>query len=310
MLSSQSHQQWWPIRLLPEKVVRLLQKRLSHDAKLYLREKFGASYQLIPEEIVAIPDGRRIRVGPDLSYWSIYYGKGYEPEASYVVSKIIKTGDVVVDVGANFGWYTTLFAIIVGEEGAVYAFEPVPQTFERLLDNLALNGLEQRVVANRGAVGDVAGTVDLHVFNDLSFACASISTLDQTEYETFPASMITLEDYLSERNVKRVDFIKCDVEGAELKVLKGCTELLSSEEAPIILIELNDNTSAALGFSKEDLFHYLQEHGYDAFYEILSSHKLHRIKQVVQIRSLDLLIGAKGHAVDERLSGHDINIID
>ena len=82
--------------------------------------------------------------------------------------------------------------------------------------------------------------------------------------------MNLLDNYLKEKNIEKVDFIKCDVEGFELKVLKGAKSLLSSEEPPIILIEINERLSNAAGYEGIEILRFLYEisSGQYSFYRI------------------------------------------
>lgn len=301
---------WWVLRWFPHHAVRVIQRCLSHEAKLRIRRWLGASDQKIPDDVVVVPDGRRIRVGPDLIYWNVYYGDGYESDISAIATRIVRPDDVVMDIGAGFGWYTTLFARRLSPLGSVHAFEPVPTTYQRLLENVALNAVEDRVIANRVAIGDMSGTVVVHVFRDQSFALASTSSLGQDDYDAVEAPIVQLGSYLRERNIQRVNLIKCDVEGCELKVLTGCAALLSAEDPPIIMIELNAKTSAAFGFTKEDLVRNIESYGYNRFYEVVSGDRVRRITTGRRVRSLDFIIAARNDAFESRLSRQEVVVED
>jgi FkbM family methyltransferase len=290
--------------------VLFAKRRFSHAARLQVARWLGASDRKIPDDIVVVRDGRRIRVGPDLIYWNLYYGDGYETAISSIAARIVRPDDVVLDVGAGFGWYTTLFAQRLGPLGSVHAFEPVPTTHQKLLENVALNAVGDRVVTNLAAVGDVSGTVVVHVFRGESFALASVSSLGRSDYDKVEAPVVSLDRYLRDRRIDRVDLIKCDVEGCELKVLMGCAAVLSAEAPPIIMIELNERTSAAFAFTKEDLVRYLEAHGYNRFYDIVSGDRVRRIGAREQVRNLDFLVAAKHDAFERRASTQDVVIDD
>ncbi len=300
---------WRSLKYLPAPVLTFVKRHSSGNFRLWLRQKFGGDYSTIPDQIWTMPDGRKFHIGPDCAYWALYMGLEHEPETSHVVCQLVQPGETVVDAGANYGWFTTLFARAVGPSGMVYSFEPVPSTQERLLEHLKLNQLEERVTVVRSALNDHPGKATLHIFKNLSHTCASLSSLNEKEYETVEAPMIRLDDYLRAQMVERVDFLKCDIEGSELAALRGGRHYLSSPEAPILLVEINEETSQAFGFSKDDIWSYLSEVGYDHFYDITSNQKLRRAKKMSDFMGQNLLC-AKGQKVEQRLTKSDIVIHD
>jgi FkbM family methyltransferase len=299
---------WRLLRFVPPGVLTFVKHHTGSKLRFWLRQKLGADYRSIPDRIQSVPDGRKFHIGPDFIYWGIYMGVGFEPEATNILGNLVKAGQTVVDVGANFGWYTTLFSRCVGSTGRVHAFEPVPTTYERLQENLGLNQLQDFVSATRSAVGEAPGQAKMHIFKNLSSANASMSALDQKEYDVVEAPIIRLDDYLKDNGVRHVDFLKVDVEGAELMVLKGARGLLAAPDAPLIMVEINDETSKAFGFRKEEIWDLLVELGYGSFYEIAGKEKLRRVADRGQLETLDLLLCAKGKALEDRLAGSKITV--
>jgi FkbM family methyltransferase len=296
---------WRSLKYLPPPVLTFVKRHSSGNFRLWLRQKFGGDYSTIPDQIWTMPDGRKFHIGPDCAYWSLYMGLEHEPETSHVVRQLVRPGETVVDAGANYGWFTTLFAQAVSDSGMVYSFEPVPSTCERLIEHVKLNQMGERVTVVRAALNDDSGKATLHIFKNLSHTCASLSSLNEKEYQTVEAPMIRLDDYLRAQMVERVDFLKCDIEGSELAALRGSRHYLSSPEAPILLVEINEETSRAFGFGKDDLWRYLVEVGYDDFYEIESSYKLRRIARISDFKGQNLLC-AKNGQVGRRLSKCDV----
>ena len=172
------------------------------------------SGKLPAEILVNTKDGRKVLISTrNASYRYMYFTGEYESAITKIFTQIIKPGDVCLDVGANIGWYTTLFQKLVGPTGKVHAFEPVKPIFDRLCKNAALNGPAENVCVNNLALGDGEKMVELHVFPDLPDGHASISTFERTEWETFPCPMITLDSYLESRDIKAVNVVKMDIEG-------------------------------------------------------------------------------------------------
>jgi FkbM family methyltransferase len=294
---------WGLLKYMPPSVLSVVKNCTSSRLRLWIRQNFGANYADIPNRIVTVADGRKFKIGPDCIYWALHMGLEFEPEASGIVRRLVHPGDTVVDVGANFGWYSTLCAAAAGPAGKVFAFEPVPSTYQRLLENLRHNQFATRVTAVRSAVGQQQGEVTVYVFDHLSHSCASLSTLDQDQYQAVSAPLIDLDSFLAAKHVENVDFLKCDVEGSELAVLQGCRKLLSKPDAPLVLVELNADTSRAFGFQKDDIWQLLRDQGYDHFYAIQSPHNLRRVQEIREIRKLHLLLAAKGETAQQRMAG-------
>lgn len=221
------------------------------------------------EKIIKTKDGRKL-IFPlaNGSYRFVYFIGSYEPAITEIFKKIIKKGDVCFDIGANVGWYTTLFQKLVGETGEVHAFEPMPQTFNFLKRNAELNKQFDNLTLNNLALGDVEKNIDLHIFPDLPDGHASISTFGHQNYQTFSCPMITLDSYLAEKNISNVNLVKIDIEGAELMMLKGANKLFEQEVPPIFEIEMALATSKSFGYLPNDLIEYIKSKAEYDFYAI------------------------------------------
>lgn len=138
---------------------------------------------------------------------------------------IVRPGDTVLDLGGNIGTTAAFFSRQVGRGGRVYAFEPcVPEV---LAHNISLNQLANVEVLPL-AVGDSCATAQMSVG-----ASGMDSTLVQKlawHTETKTVSVVTLDSFVSERKIKRVDFIKMDIEGAEESAILGARELIRRDK--------------------------------------------------------------------------------
>jgi FkbM family methyltransferase len=260
---------WKLLRFFPPNLLTFIKHKTSAQLRYAIRQKMGADYRTIPEKIVSVPDGRRFHIGPDPIYWGIYYEVGYEPEVSGILEKLVRSGDTIFDIGANFGWYSTMFAHHLGGSTQVYAFEPVPSTFERLNEHIKLNQLERWVIPNRIALGDQQGTTQMYVVRGRSHALASLSTQGEENYEAFNTPMQTIDSFVKEQQISNIHFIKIDVEGNELMVLKGGVNTLKSDHAPILMVEINNDTFSAFGYTALEVWNCLKDYGYDCFYGML-----------------------------------------
>jgi FkbM family methyltransferase len=201
-------------------------------------------------------DGRTFLLpAGDVVYANVFVDGTYEPTESRVVASVLRPGDFAIDVGANHGWYSLLMASVVGPTGRVWAIEPVARTREALATNLSLNS-HLRVEVFPMALGESVGKAEIHSFAGLPHAHASTSTLGRTDESTETVEQRTLDDLLDQEESLTPTFVKADVEGAELDVLRGAHRTIRLERPPIWMLEVNRFTSDAFSFRPEELLDY------------------------------------------------------
>jgi FkbM family methyltransferase len=166
----------------------------------------------------------------------IYFTGTWEPETVETARRLLPPGGVAVDVGANIGFVTLVMAGIVGPAGRVIAFEPADWTFARLQANLALNATPQVTVVQAGLsdTEEVCPPADIPVGYRLD---GRVVTRRQS------IRLATLDGYLAQDPVDRLDFIKCDTDGFETRVVQGALETLRRFR-PAIDLELYQGTPA------------------------------------------------------------------
>jgi FkbM family methyltransferase len=162
----------------------------------------------------------------------------YEAMQRDFISTYLREGMTVIDVGANVGLYTVMASVLVGPSGNVHAFEPSGITFSRFADNLRLNGCTN-VSANQLALSDSAKEMILRVDPGHPENDGHCFVVDRGSIDVFVDSdevvpCQTLDRYWA-NYVYGVDFIKIDVEGAELSVLRGAIATLSPTNITMIL---------------------------------------------------------------------------
>ncbi len=162
-----------------------------------------------------------------------------EPDLA-VIPMLTKKGDVVFDVGANFGLFTRFLSESVGQRGKVYSFEPTSDMFGVLDQNCRALGLENTVRVCT-ALSDRTGTASMVIpqredgtLNHYEASLVNSADTGRTE----SVAISTLDDFCDHHGIKRVDFIKCDVEGHELEVLAGARRTLLHHR-PALLLEVN-----------------------------------------------------------------------
>jgi FkbM family methyltransferase len=186
-----------------------------------------------------------------------------EKKETEFFKKLIEKGHIVIDIGANIGYYTLMAAARVGKNGRVYSFEPCSSTFKLLQENIKINKSEN-VVLSEMAVLDKEGNIELYLSEKTNTGSTSISFPTKYSGKKENVKCITLDKFIKEKKLKKVDVIKIDTEGAELKVLKGMEKLLSVQ-SPKVLIEINEENLNALGSSKEDIYAFFRKLGYQAY---------------------------------------------
>jgi FkbM family methyltransferase len=208
---------------------------------------------------------------------------------------VVGNGDVVFDVGANRGYYTVLFSHLVGKRGQVHAFEPVPTTFSRLSSGLAARKKFDNVYLKRAAVGDVAVRRAAVYLPGEDDGQASLKKHAAGSWETagtiknFECEIIRLDDYISSKRLERLDFIKCDIEGAELLALRGAAKCLT-KFAPMLYLEVCPDWTKSFGYNPAEISQYLSGFGYSEFY--LVKNGLRRLENPAVELTAEKLVGS------------------
>ncbi|MGA2053570.1 MAG: FkbM family methyltransferase [Opitutales bacterium] len=185
---------------------------------------------------------------------------------TYVFLHAVRRGDFVLDVGANLGEFTELFARLVGPRGRVAAFEPVPPTYAQLTSRLRP---WPRVSTYNVAVSDRPGEVLLNLpgqdCGQASLRPHHAGSWEGTAAVTqHRAQAVTLDQWSGEAQWPHIDFLKLDIEGAELLALRGASHLVKKYH-PVIFVEVWQEWLKDFGFTPRDLALWLREQGYDRF---------------------------------------------
>ena len=205
----------------------------------------------------SLPGGARIGEWLSFSeYWS-FQNIMPEPERRFVERCLAnKLGGpaTAFDIGANVGVFTCLMAAL---GHTIHSFEPIPETFCRLKNNVRSNGLLDRVQLNCLAVGKEQGLVTFHI-EENSAATNHLALLGESSKNdassTQLVAAISLDDYCQQQGIHDIDFVKLDVEGMEPYVLQGAGALLKERKVKAILIEICPVNLRAVGLAPADLY--------------------------------------------------------
>lgn len=212
--------------------------------------------------------GTRLRTSTFADFRST---NGFVPRAGAVelINKLSANHPVFLDVGANFGVWTLALAA-AHPKAHVYCFEPTPNTFAVLSENIALNGF-RNVTPLQLAASDSEGVFSYQLtektsqYNRLTPFKPSAVDLDRGRFidaRTIEVKTAGLDDFCRSRRIDKIGFLKIDVEGAELSVLRGAETLLRSRAIELICIEVDPENLREMGDSLEDLASFVREKGY------------------------------------------------
>jgi FkbM family methyltransferase len=247
--------------------------------------------------IAALGENLKVRINPkDVLGKYIYIDGVFEPDCWNFVKRFLQPEMVVFDLGANFGQYTLLAAHRVGEHGHVHSFEPSERMFGELKFNVGLNNLSERCTLNRLAVSDAPGVARLSRYEEGAEVYGSLGSHRRSEATVIgheEVQTIRLDDYIAEKKIDHVDFIKMDIEGAELPALKGAGKLLARENAPTILLEMGDINTDGFGYKSSDLWEHLETLGYRMYCLGPQGDSLREAKRPADFHSTINLVASK-----------------
>ncbi len=191
--------------------------------------------------------------GP-LSDWVIVWTfmRGHERDAPFQQSlALLRPGDVAIDAGANLG----IWSLLATKRGArVQAFEPVPAMAARLRAHVGSS-----VTVNQFALGAERSTLPFYAVADGNTGASSLARHHDASVET-QVDVIPLDDL-----VEHADFLKVDVEGAEILVFRGARRLLSSHDSPIVFFEVVDRFVRDFGTTAAGVKQFLVDCGYGIY---------------------------------------------
>jgi FkbM family methyltransferase len=230
----------------------------------FLREQFRSLRGLFAKRFPDSPLPVRLRSG--IWWWSrhddcshaLIAGNFENTEASFV-NRFLTSGMTVLDIGAHHGYYTLLASKHVGSRGKVFSFEPSPRERRALRWNTILNGC-RNISIQPFALGDTRGESSLYVADNFHTGLNSLRPqVVISAVVPVPISITTLDSWIAEHPVKKVDFIKLDVEGGELDVFKGAQQFLSRQPRPVILAEVQDVRTAPWGYRAKEILTFLAD---------------------------------------------------
>jgi len=191
---------------------------------------------------------------------------GYQKELEFAMThSLIRNGDVILDIGANMGLWSMIPAAIHGPKIKIHAFEPVPELFHKLIENIKENKIDSSYITYNIALSETDGELIFNRDNNNS-GMGYISSVADPSFDQIKIQSKVLSDIRKNHRIDKVDFVKIDVEGAELQVLRGDKNLFMNDHAPLLTIEVIDENQKRFGHSSNELIQQLIDWGYKLSY--------------------------------------------
>jgi len=196
-----------------------------------------------------------------------------EPVVTFIIRRLFHSNRVMLDIGANVGYYSTLAAYAC-PNGQVWSFEPSPRTFGILRENIQANRL-QNVVARQLALGETHATLKFNIYGDQALNSVSAGAEDRHPFfpegpvQVLDVACTTIDIVMSENRIERADLMKLDIEGYEYFALKGAERLLARPDAPILVCEIEPLWLKPFELSASRVIKYVQSFG-DCCFEAAS----------------------------------------
>lgn len=192
----------------------------------------------------------------------VLYTKLPEYGEMMMLLRVLKEDDIFIDVGANIGVYSLLAASKINR-GRIFAFEPSMHSLPRLYENISINNLTNIIQVSESIVSDRVGFEYFEINNMPDYN--HMSYLNKNK-GAIKIPSVTLDHFIAEKRLSRIKAIKIDVEGVELLVLRGLQKSLAARKVDILIVEITEWASERFGYSKEQVYKYLEDYGFKLYY--------------------------------------------
>lgn len=231
---------------------KLFWKLYSHQADAFSHLFESATLEFAPQISLKL-------MPTDIAHQVLAFSGFYELSVTRRIAKLAKLGGLMVDVGANYGYYSCLWAS-ARLENRIVAFEASPRNFSALKLNLIRNKLESQVDVHEVAVGKETGSLPFTLGPDEQSGWGGLIVKKQDS--TIEVPVVTLDEIFIKGDRERINVLKIDTEGGDTWVLQGAEQLLRSHRISHIFFEENPARMSALGLEPGEAQNLLQNCGY------------------------------------------------
>jgi FkbM family methyltransferase len=229
-------------------------RRVLKPALFYLKSPISGFKK---DKIASTVDGTRFLCRHENQIERMILDTGeWEVWESSIVRSYVKPNFVVLDVGANIGYFSFLMSKLVGSKGQVHCFEPTSYGYNRMMKNIKLNAhlpVENLRLNKKGLLAEICTK------NEALESRFSQRVLANSEPETMVFT--TIDDYCVEHAVNKVDFIKIDVDGYDFEAMKGAVNTLTASR-PVVLAEFCQRVLESKGSNVSDYISFFIDNGY------------------------------------------------
>lgn len=234
---------------------------------LELRERVSSHVQKLYPNIsgdnISLTFNKTLRMDlsdSDVAHRSIIFNGFYELRLSKAIARLGRNGGVLADVGANYGYFTCLWAS-QNPDNKVFAFEASPLNIAPLRNNVSKNGLTRQVDIIPIALGSQKGKLKFNLGNEQQQTGWGGFTIRDTS-NTIEVQVHTLDDYAAQNGIDKINVLKIDTEGADTWVLYGAEKLLARKSIKNIFFECNISRMKLLNIGERDAQSFLEDLGY------------------------------------------------
>ncbi len=249
--------------------------------KIVKKKLYGYLIKDVPSFVII--DGHIIYLDPE-DRLELSIRGSYEPNEVEILKKLIRPGDIVLDVGAHIGHHTLTMARLVGTKGKVVAFEPDPFNFVILEKNITANKYSNIVAIKKGIAESTKKEGGIFYYPKDNKAGSMIEDLTKPKGQTIKIDTVSLDDFIENNLDSKVDFIKIDVDGGEHFVIEGMRSTLKKNPL-VLLMEFNPNEMRNSGYNPEKDFELLQSNGFKIY--SLGDNE----KEIIEINNIERMIG-------------------
>jgi FkbM family methyltransferase len=246
-----------------------------HDHSRWKLREYRERHRILGSATIVLKDvhGIRFVLYPfDRSNVLTLVRRSYDVAEFQAIPRLVQPGDIALDVGANVGVYSVLLSRLCGPIGRVWAFEPVPDTYWRLRETLALNRCDN-VIPVQTAICEKDDTVRMNLFERQfsewnTLGMPSMQAPDGTRVspsQSINVQARTLDQFCDASGIDRINFLKVDVEGFEVAVFQGAERLLKEHRVDYICFEISKEPLKGAGVESRNVFQALNANGYQAY---------------------------------------------
>jgi len=262
-------------RYIDRKVKEILTSKFKY---YYYSELWDAAIRKGETELLKeFPEGLKFLCSSDSILDKMVFTNEFENDEILFLNRFLKLGDRFIDIGANAGLFTIYAAKVVGDKGQVFSFEPTDTTYKKLCENIKLNKFSNIVTYNL-AISSKNEDLEFYSLSGGFDAWNSLAKpIIKRKYTVLNVKAVQI-DKLDEIGIdfNNSTLVKIDIEGWELKAIKGGVNCLKNENSPVLMIEFADEHARNAGGSCRELYTFLESLGYKMFkYDKVKNELIH-----------------------------------